>query len=227
VAIYLLFGLSLISDFPFIRKLNTSTDKPDPSRLMPVYFACNNIPPFPVIWEEGNVVYSQRYRSANGESWDKLYHFADYDVICFAGGMDFYLHDNNIDCHIGNSTNQGLVELYLLGAVLAFWLEKQGIPTLHTSAVVVNGKVVAFPSHSGNGKSTLASAFLQAGASLLTDDILPMENKANGFWGRPGLPQINLWPDEVAHFVETSEEIDGLFPGLLKRQIPVGWRILS
>jgi len=95
--------------------------------------------------------------------------------------------------------------LLLMGIILAFWLEREGFPVLHSSAIVVNEQVVAFPSHSGNGKSTLAASFLQAGAALLTDDILAIENQAGQFWGRPGLSQINLWPDQAAYFTGEKE----------------------
>ena len=40
-----------------------------------------------------------------------------------------------------------------------------------------------------------------AGAALVTDDTLPVEELDDRFVGRPGLPQINLWPDQAAYFI--------------------------
>jgi hypothetical protein len=220
--VYQFYGLNLISNYPFVGELNIRGDALDMDELSsPVCFACDDLPPFPVNWEEGKVVYSQKYCNIDGEAWDKLYHFYSYDVFRFAWGADFYLGSDRIDCHLHNSSYRSWVELYLLGAVLAFWLERQGFPALHASAVVVDGRIAAFPSHSGNGKSTLAAAFLQSDAALLTDDILPIEGQGERFWGRPGLPQINLWPDEAANFTDDSVKIDAMFPSPPKRHIPV------
>jgi hypothetical protein len=171
-----------------------------------VDFACDQLPPFPVDLETGKLVYSLRYHTADAEMEDKLFRFGDYFVHRYGWGADFYIGHNHIDCHLRNPANQELVEFYLLGPELAFWLEWQGVPALHASAVSIANRAVAFLSHSGNGKSTLAAGFLKAEAALLTDDILPIEDQAGQFWGRPGLPQIKLWPDQAAYFLENDNE---------------------
>ena len=221
-AIYRIFGLDLISAYPFSGILYRRADKPDPDQLSAsVYFACAQIPPFPVDWEKHNLVYFQGYRTPGGLRWDKLYHFEAYDVFRFSWGADYYLSHNRIDCHLYDLTYKSSVELFLMGIVLAFWLEREGYPALHASAVVLNGKTVAFPCHSGHGKSTLASAFLQEGATLLTDDILPIEQQTGRFWGRPGLPQINLWPDQTTYFIENNKELEKIVPDTSKKRVPV------
>ena len=73
--------------------------------------------------------------------------------------------------HLGNASAESF-QSYLLGWVLSFALVKQGYEPLHATAVVVDGKAVAFLGTSGDGKSTLAAAFLHAGHTLLTDDLL-------------------------------------------------------
>jgi hypothetical protein len=88
--------------------------------------------------------------------------------------------------------------------------------------VEIDGRIAVFPSHSGNGKSTLAAAFLQQGAALLTDDILPLECQRDGFWGRPGLPQLNLWPDQGAkNITDDIEKFDAVVPDESKKRVPV------
>ncbi len=220
--VYQFFGLNLISDYPFTSRLRVRMDKPDLIELPhALYFTCNQLPPFPVNWEAGKLVYSYRYSTPNGELWDKLYHFDIYDVFRFSSRADYYLSPGRIHCHLHNQAYQSSVETHLLGAVLAFWLEREGFPALHASAVMVGSQVVTFPSHSGNGKTTLATALLQAGAALFTDDILPIEKQADGYWARPSLPQINLWPDQATHFIGSSEDSEAMFTGALKRRVHV------
>jgi hypothetical protein len=113
------------------------------------------------------------------------------------------------------------VEQFLTGPVLAYWLEQEGLPALHASAVAIAKRAVAFLAHSGNGKSTLAGGFIQAGAALLTDDILPVEDQDGRFWGRPGLPQIKMWPDEAEYFALNYEDFQTLSPDTSKLHIPV------
>jgi hypothetical protein len=135
---------------------------------------------------------------------------------------DFYIQPEQIACHLQDPDFAQLTEIRLLGPVLSYWLERRGIPTLHASAVAVDGQAVAFISHHGGGKSGLAAGMMRAGYPLLTDDILPVEEKDGILLGRPGYPQMRMWPDEGAHFVERFEELPLVHPELSKRRVPVG-----
>ena len=55
-----------------------------------------------------------------------------------------------------------------MGAIL---MQRKVFP-LHGSAIAINGKAYAFVGDSGAGKSTLASAFLNKGYQLLSDDVI-------------------------------------------------------
>src|SRR5205814_1400196 len=68
------------------------------------------------------------------------------------------------------------------------------VEPLHATAVVVDGRGIAFVGHSGFGKSTLAAAFLNAGHRLLTDDLLVVEESGNAVIAFPGAPRIKLFP---------------------------------
>jgi len=81
---------------------------------------------------------------------------------------------------------------------------------------------VAFLAHSGHGKSTLATAFLRAGHALLTDDILPVEERQGAFWGLPGQPQIKLWPDQVELLIGRQAKLRPVVPDLAKLLVPLG-----
>jgi hypothetical protein len=219
---YQVFGLRLISDYPFTSRLYISTTELNSAITPPaLFFTCNQFFPPYLSSEERNLIFSSPIPTSDHESQDKLYRFNDYDVFEFSAGVDFYLSPGRIYCHLRNPVSRFLVELLLLGTVLAYCLERDGIPVLHASAVEIDGRLAVFPSPSGNGKSTLAAAFLQKGAALLTDDIFPLEYESGGFWGRPGLPQINLWPAQGANLMDEFSEFEAVSPYESKKRIPV------
>lgn len=220
--VYQFFGQNLVSQYPFTSnlygKIYEQNQFLDSSML---YFGCNQYPPFAVNWKRGKLVYYYCYHTPDGDLWDKLHHFDDFDIFQFAWGADFYLRSDRIDCYLRDPTHWAMVELYLMGPIIAFWLEREGFPALHASSVSINRQSVVFPSHSGNGKSTLAAAFLQLGKALLTDDILPVQKHGEQFWGLPGLPQINLWPNQISHFVESKTSLKDKFSNSIKKRVPV------
>jgi hypothetical protein len=91
-----------------------------------------------------------------------------------------------------------LLQLALLGPVLAALLQQRGTLVLHASAVEIDGVAVGFLGHRGAGKSTMAAALLGRGYSLLTDDILAVSLQDGTPHVRSGLPHLKLWPDAVA-----------------------------
>jgi hypothetical protein len=144
------------------------------------------------------------------------------EVLCFPGVADFYLLPGRIDCHLLAPEHEHLVEIRLLGPVFSYWLERRGLPTLHASAVDAGGRVVAFLSSHGGGKTGLAAAMMRAGCPLLTDDVLPLEERERIFLGRPGYPQMRMWPDEADWFLGGSEDLALVHPAFSKRRVPVG-----
>lgn len=86
----------------------------------------------------------------------------------------------------------------ILGPFIAILMHQRGRLVLHSSAVEIDGEVIAFIADSGEGKSTTAAAFMHAGYPIVTDDLLPIELDVEG---SPivyaGGPQIKLWPEAV------------------------------
>jgi hypothetical protein len=144
--------------------------------------------------------YASVSRNEHMESLGYLYRRSDHDILRMTGAFDFYLWANRIVCHLFDPQYAAGVESWLLGMVLAYWLERQGILTLHAAAVSVEGQALAFLGPNGGGKSSLAIALLQAGYQLLTDDILPLEPDGGRFLARPGYPELRLWPHQAAYF---------------------------
>src|SRR5205823_3902180 len=87
--------------------------------------------------------------------------------------------------------------------------------------VVVRQQAVAFLGDSGYGKSSLGAAFLQAGHSLLTDDILVITENNRRFTAHPGPSRIKLFP----HIAKTllGERVAGIpmHPTTSKLVIPL------
>jgi hypothetical protein len=88
----------------------------------------------------------------------------------------------------------------LLDQVLPRVLFHSGRLVVHASAVNVGrDQSVAFLGPSGRGKSTLAAAYLQARAPILTDDcLLVASSGGQGFKAIPAYPALRLWPDSLA-----------------------------
>src|SRR6202011_5530874 len=60
------------------------------------------------------------------------------------------------------------IRLFLLGPVLGLLCHQRGLLPLHASAIVADGRAVAFAGPSGIGKSTLAACFQDRGYEVLS-----------------------------------------------------------
>ncbi len=82
----------------------------------------------------------------------------------------------------------------LLGPVIAWYLNTmRGLFVLHASAVHIEGRTIAFLGDKLAGKSTTAAAFVRAGGSLITDDVLAIKlAKGETPICLPSLPQLKL-----------------------------------
>jgi len=88
------------------------------------------------------------------------------------------------------------VRAHLIGRVLSTAMYLQGVLALHGSAVVINGRAVAFLAPKHHGKTTLALALTRAGGSLLTDDTLPIDvHRASAM---AGVHTMRLHPDTAS-----------------------------
>jgi hypothetical protein len=92
-------------------------------------------------------------------------------------------------------------QVYLLGQALSFALVRQGFEPLHATAVVVDRHAVAFLGSNAFGKSSLAACFLEAGARLLTDDLLILGESRNRILAYPGPPRLKLFPKIARRFL--------------------------
>ena len=112
---------------------------------------------------------------------------------------------------------------YLLGQVLSFSLLSFGYEPLHATAVVVDGAAIAFLGDCGDGKSTLAAAFLARGYPLLTDDVLALEFDRDRVIAHAGPARLKLFPP-VARSLLGRAGTRRLNPGTRKVVVPLTGR---
>jgi hypothetical protein len=214
--VYHLYGLTLASDFPFKNKIPAGSGVPE------VRFRRVRKPPVPDTWLTKEPVFATRSMTDNGEPHLSIYRMKGYDVIHFASLGDFYLFPGHIIASVRDPSYDNLVEIRLLGEILSLWLELHGLPAIHASAVVMKGGAVGFVSTNKGGKSALAATMMKHGCPLLTDDILPLEFCDGIVTGRPGYPQMRMWPDEADFFLGGHENLEIVHPWYTKRRVPVG-----
>ncbi|MFC1879555.1 hypothetical protein ACFLZW_06535, partial [Chloroflexota bacterium] len=208
---YKIFGLNMSSDYPFGDRFPSGHGGTD------LIFTCLPAAPVSIPWDEIEAVYTSIYRTKDNKPAWYLYQFNGFYFIRYTDTADFYIEGQTIACHILDKQLEDTNTMNLLPTVLALWLEFRGIPCLHASAVVVNDHAVAFLANSGQGKSTIAASFLQAGYPLLTDDKLPLEQQNGEFMGRPGFPLIRIFPEVAEHFLGGNQGLDVVMPGFPKR----------
>lgn len=171
-----------------------------------------------------------------GEDWFQRLRLPDgSDYLRWSGLFEFLVSPDGrrIACHPLNGTSREAFQAYLLGQVLSFALLRQGIEPLHSTAVVIHGRTVAFIGDCGYGKSSLGAALLQAGHSLLTDDLLVVKEGGHGFLAYPGPPRIKLYPSIAKRLLGkwiTGTPMNNLTPKLvipLSRNGKMFWREAS
>ena len=211
--LYRLFGVTMASDFLF------ATPLPQVSGIPDVSFTCRSTKPVEGVKK---LVYASESTTDDGKSWFSIHTMDDSHVFHYGKIVDFYITSDTIIAHLLDPAYYYMVEIMLLGEIFSLWLELQGIPTIHASAAVVDNNAIAFLSSSKGGKSGLAAAFAQQGYQILTDDVLPVEDRHEHFMGRPGYPAMRMWPDQAGHFFGEYENLEIVHPDFSKRRIPVG-----
>jgi hypothetical protein len=216
VRLYRLFGFTMESDYPFANRLSEGSGIPD------VAFSCTRRPPLSDDWTRSEPAYASQRKTADGESLISLYRLKECEIVHIARTANFFLTPEKIVAHLLDPSYEFLIEIHLLGEIFSIWLELHGIPAIHASSVVVDQGAIGFLSTNKGGKSALAATMMQIGYPLLTDDILPVEYHDMKFFGRPGYPQMRMWPDQAEYFLGGYECLGIVHPWYAKRRVHVG-----
>jgi len=219
---YLVAGIYLSSDFPFSRLVPVGGDA---SGLLEAYrkldFTCADAPP--ALWRPSTSrLLSVSPRILDGGSpFVCIYRSGEHILSHFPSIADFYLVGPDVVCVPGSPVAESVIEDAFLSVVFPLYLELQERIVLHASVIEWQGRSVAFLAHSGRGKSTLAAACVQVGASLVSDDRLALDLRDALYWAYPVSPRIGFWPDQARYFLgDTYRDASPL--GHAKRTITIG-----
>lgn len=135
----------------------------------------------------------------------------------------FSIHDGNrIIVSPLTGYSEDAARLYLLGTCMGAILFQRKILPLHGSAVVIDGKAYGFVGDSGAGKSTLASAFINSGYQLLTDDVIAIFlSQDNIPLVTPSYPQQKLWQESLTQFGMDNHQFRPLLERETKFAVPI------
>ncbi|NOZ05055.1 MAG: hypothetical protein GXP41_01705 [Chloroflexi bacterium] len=119
------------------------------------------------------------------------------------------------------------VRLFLLGTVVALLLHQRGILPVHASAIRTERGAVLFVGHSGFGKSTLLTAFMDRGYPMLADDMAGIVLNGTGVPQvlPAGYRQIKLWADSAERLERDTEGWRRVRPQHDKFAMPVAEQI--
>jgi len=114
------------------------------------------------------------------------------------------------------------VHSFLLGPVLGCVMRLRKKVCIHASVLEDKGKAFAFVGHKGAGKSTTAASLLQAGASLVSDDIAILNpDSAPHPIVSSGYPGIRLRPNVLSLFDLDPNNFKQVISGDSKCYVPV------
>lgn len=212
---YLVYGVTLATDYPLAVPLPAGTEAPD-ARL-----EIGTDAPDALDLDRHEPIYAEGARS-DGRPHFAFHALEDRDVVRLTGAMDFHCWPDRIYCHIVEPKHRYLVEVALFGMVMALWLERRGTLVFHASTAVVDDRAVAFLSRQGGGKTSTAAACVAAGHPLLSDDLLAVEQGDGAAMAQPGYPQLRMWPEQARHFVGTDAGHPTFHPAHDKRRVTLG-----
>ena len=130
---------------------------------------------------------------------------------------------NQVVMDIGDSVDEELLRLPLLGPVMAAILMQRRRLVLHASAVAVGKGAVGFVGVKGSGKSTTSAALHRLGCPLVTDDLLAVRFEGDDAVVDPGFPRFKLWPEAVeAALHDDPASLPPLYGRVAKRRRMAG-----
>lgn len=217
VGIYRVYGARLATALPLVTPLPRSDGAPDVR--VAAAPAASLAPAF-----EGEAAFTLRepgdadpprrleFRAAGGRG----------AAVRVSGFADVVVGRDRIRYVLSGPDRTRHLEIFLLGYLLALWLEMRGALALHASAVAVGDGSVGFLAAKEGGKTSLAAALLEVGGALLTDDLVAAR-PAGGGWRVPAaFPQMRMWPEAVRRFGLDPGALERVHAGTEKRRVPIG-----
>ncbi len=168
----------------------------------------------------GRLIYASGPTNSCGESVLQIYAEDSQRIVRFPRVADFVLRRGEILCELCDPELDYMVEVCLLGHVLAYYLELGGVIALHAGAVEVGGRALLFAAGRSVGKSTVVASMVAAGYRLLADDIaaLPVDAEVICL---PAYPQLKLTPRQAERFARRADGFPLVHPAFDKLSVPV------
>ncbi|MGE3077099.1 MAG: hypothetical protein AB7N24_20415 [Dehalococcoidia bacterium] len=125
-----------------------------------------------------------------------------------------------IDYALAPSADGPDVQYLLTGPVISLALQQQGAVLLHGAAIAHGHGAFGFAGPHAAGKSTLAAAFAEAGAVVLTDDVLPLRIGESAVMAQQSVPWMKLREDSLEALRRDSDELNLVWSLAEKRKVP-------
>ncbi len=215
------YGLHIASSIP-IDGLPTITDDAPPDCEL-------RIAPVEMLAPEDALVFDTSHLTEQGEPGTRMERSRSDPgtfVFAFLDDTRFRIEDEGRRVTAQSPTPEDMAT-YFLGPILAFIVRRRGMLTLHAGAVAIDGEAIVIAGASGAGKSTTTAAFLERGASLLTDDVAVIGWKAEAPHVFPGYPRVRLWDDSAALLYGSAEALPLLTPTWSKRFVDASARFAA
>jgi hypothetical protein len=189
--VYQLYGLRIHSEIP-----------------LPAISAVDDRPPYDVQIQRGEAKTPTAPPTGEIRSQLRLPNGQGYTLV--DAGENYVLHLSNtgefhisrdlrtVTANTGPEIAPALAGLFVIGGVIASLLALSGEPTLHGSAVAVDGRALAFLNESGMGKSSLAGILCAHGADFVTDDLLRLQPDGEHWRCYPGSGYLRLRQNAAA-----------------------------
>lgn len=212
---YRLFGYETLSDIELATPMADASE----GSAIELVFTCHQAEPLAAI---GQALYLSPSLNAHGEAAVQLFEIdASTWLMRFPQIADFILRPGEIECRLADASLAYMVDVLLLGHVMACYLEQQGIIALHAGALVVGGCAVLVSGHKGAGKSSMVTSMVTSGFPLLTDDIAAIEASGSSVVCRSAFPQVKLTPEQLQRFAKGNHRPYPRFhPGFAKLSVP-------
>jgi hypothetical protein len=159
----------------------------------------------------------------DGTRSTEFYRVGSGYLLRFPGLADFEISSDGLAvcCRPAPETSEATSRHLYINQVLPLVLGRLGKMVFHASAVATDGAALAFVAESSRGKSTLAASFATAGAPLLTDESVVVDERpgGGGYWVAPGHPSVRLWEDSEQALVGAGGEVAPELPFTSKRRL--------
>jgi len=127
---------------------------------------------------------------------------------------------NRVLIHPYEHSDESSVNLFLQSSVTAALLHQRTMLPFHGNTFEFEGKGIAICGQCGSGKSSISAAFCQNGASLINDDISPVNVSDKDVTITSVNTRFKLWSDALMNLEIESNQLDRIRPMTNKFYLP-------